>query len=318
MGGARAAKPAVSIVILTKNEETRIGGCLRSVFAQDFDGSVEVLVIDSGSTDHTLDIVAATSARLLRIPPEEFHHGRTRHLGVLSTTAPLVVLLNGDATPADERWLSGLVQAVDRPEVGAAYSRQRPYPGAFPMEEFFLQFVYPPAPANGSAGHLRIMPTFFSTVSCILKRSAYELEPFSAAMIMSEDQEWSVRITRRNLQVVYAPESEVLHSHNYTLTRAFRRFFDAGMTAKASYLQRNPGNWTALLRRAVAYPFAEGAFLLRSGRAHWLPYAALYDLLKLLGFGCGLGYRFLPPSILQRVSLYATPATAGNRLTPRD
>ena len=50
-------KPEISIIIRSKNEERLIGRVLTAIFQQDVDLRFEVIVIDSGSTDGTLDIV---------------------------------------------------------------------------------------------------------------------------------------------------------------------------------------------------------------------------------------------------------------------
>ena len=65
-----------SISILTRNEELNIGDCLDAVFSQKFDGKFEVLLIDSGSTDATVDIARRFPIRIEQIRPEEFHHAR--------------------------------------------------------------------------------------------------------------------------------------------------------------------------------------------------------------------------------------------------
>ncbi len=302
----------VAVIIFARNEEKRIGQCLRAVLDQEFAGNYEVLVIDSGSTDRTVDIASGFPVRLCTISPAEFHHGRTRHLGIFETASDLVVLLNGDATPTNRHWLSALVEAV-RPEcVAAAYSRQVPYRGAYPMEECFLRFVYPPDSGAGLKSAPFLTP-FFSTVSCVLKRSVYECEPFSSTIVMSEDQEWSRRVVNRGYRVTYAPKSEVYHSHNYPLAQALRRFFDAGMTARISYLERNPGNWSSLARHALRYPLHELRFLVKRGHAAWIPYALVYEATKCLGFVLGLLFDVMPKWLVSRLSLNSSRGVASNQ-----
>jgi GT2 family glycosyltransferase len=129
-----------------------------------------------------------------------------------------------------------------------------------------------------------LLTAFFSTVSCVVKRSVYKYESFSSAIVMSEDQEWSGRMVKRGYRVAYAPKSEVYHSHNYPLAQALRRFFDAGMTARMSYLKRNPGNWSSLARHALRYPLHELHFLVKTGHAAWIPYALVYEAAKCSGW----------------------------------
>ena len=294
--------PSVSIIIPVKNAEKTIYTCLDAIYHQEFVGPLAVLLVDSGSTDRTLEIASTFPTRLLQIPPEQFHHAGTRHLAIQRTGEPLIVLLNGDAVPANSYWLSTLLLAVQPEDVAAAYSRQVPQPGAYPMEEFFLDIVYPPV-RNGASMRGRVFGSFFSTVSCILKRSIYDANPFSPKMIISEDQEWSIRVSQRGYRILYAPESIVYHSHNYSLERAFRRFFDMGMMARISSLSHNPQYQQAITRRALTYPLGEILFLIKTNRVRWIPYALLYDFAKFFGYTLGLCGEMLPDSVIKKLSL---------------
>src|SRR6185295_297382 len=117
---APSASPAlsVSVVIPAKNGRPTIGPCLDAVLAQEYAGRVDVLVIDSGSTDGTLDDVCARpSVALRRIHPLAFDHGDTRNLGAGLTTGEAIVFLVQDAEPVGRRWLANLVRNLDDPQV---------------------------------------------------------------------------------------------------------------------------------------------------------------------------------------------------------
>ena len=124
--------PSVSIVILTKNAGPEFRDTLSGVTQQDWDGDIETLVLDSGSTDETLAITREFPEVTIRtIEPGEFDHGHTRNLGVLHTRGELLVFLTQDAVPADARWLSALAGSVASDDrVAGAYSRVLPQPDA--------------------------------------------------------------------------------------------------------------------------------------------------------------------------------------------
>src|SRR5208282_394442 len=113
-----------SIIILTKNEGANIGRCLEAVYGQSVDFPFEVLVIDSGSTDRTAEVVGTYPVRLLKIGAEEFHHARTRNLAAAASSGKYLVFLSGDALPADDGWLSALVRNFDDAGIAAVYGRQ--------------------------------------------------------------------------------------------------------------------------------------------------------------------------------------------------
>ncbi|MCX6024105.1 MAG: glycosyltransferase family A protein, partial [Chloroflexi bacterium] len=135
-----------------------------------------VVAVDSGSTDRTLEIVSRYPVRLLQIPPAEFHHGRTRNLGAQLAQGRFLVYLGGDATPVDERWLRVLLQELEAPDVAGSYGRQLPREWAWPMEQFFLSFLYGPERrvqrADGSV--VDVDATLFSNVTSAIKREFWQ------------------------------------------------------------------------------------------------------------------------------------------------
>src|ERR1035437_6495349 len=74
-------KPQTSVVILTKNAGPEFRQTLTQIFRQQTQNSFEVIVVDSGSTDQTLEIVNDFPVREFTIPPHEFNFGLTRDYG---------------------------------------------------------------------------------------------------------------------------------------------------------------------------------------------------------------------------------------------
>jgi rhamnosyltransferase len=129
------AKFAVTVAILTFNGDRYLERILQAVAEQDFKGQVELLVIDSGSTDGTLAIVAAhPEVRLHEIPNSEFGHGRTRNLAAQLSNGEIVVYLTHDAVPADTHWLAELVAPFEKfPGVEGVVGRQIARPDCVPV-----------------------------------------------------------------------------------------------------------------------------------------------------------------------------------------
>ena len=95
-----------SIVIPTKNGGQRLASVLKAIFSQNTRYEYEVICIDSGSTDATLDVIRSfPSCRLVQIAPEDFGHGRTRNLGASLSSGEFVIFVTQDALPASDRWL---------------------------------------------------------------------------------------------------------------------------------------------------------------------------------------------------------------------
>lgn len=291
-----------SVIILTKNGEQYLRSLLDALVTQELNGRHEVIVIDSGSKDATLNIVSEyPEAQLHKIRPEEFGHGRTRNLGAHLARGEFLVYIPQDATPASRSWLENLLRPFADPAVAGAYARQLPRPEANAMEKFFLGETY-----SGKQEIRSLAPgqdatlarCFFSTVSGAVRASVWRQHPFREDIIMSEDQAWAVDVMRAGHAIAYAPQACVLHSHQYGVGDVFRRNFDSGYSIRQIFAGRTGLPLAALLGRLAR----EAAFVLRTGsacdRLRFLPYEAA----RRLGFLLGVHAEKLPLAVRRQFS----------------
>ena len=146
----------ISVVIPVKNGGTDLVRCLAAIGRQRNDEEVEIVVVDSGSTDGSPERARAAGAVVHEIPPEEFGHGRTRNLGVELARGDLLVFTTQDAV-CPRRALARALARRRRSgaDVGGAYGRQLPHADARPPERFFLDFLYGPDPRVQRLGQTR-------------------------------------------------------------------------------------------------------------------------------------------------------------------
>jgi rhamnosyltransferase len=294
----------ISVVVPIKNGGADLARCLDAIGRQSVTDEVEIVVVDSGSTDGSVELARSRDARVHEIPPEEFGHGRTRNLGASLARGEVLVFTSQDAYAAGEHWLSRLVEPLEREEVAGTYGRQLPHDHATPPERYFLDFLYGPEPRVQrleGAGEPSFEETLFSNVSSAMRRVTWEEFPFADDLIMSEDQEWSRRVLRAGYELVYVADAAVHHSHRYSVADAFRRFFDSGVSAERSYAAGENGSG-ALRRAGVEYARGELQWLWESGRRRWIPYAAVYELAKFTGMQLGRRHRRLPEGLKRRFS----------------
>lgn len=279
----------ISVLIPVKDGGIDLVRCLEGIAAQDVDDSVEIVVVDSGSTDGSPDRARAFGAVVHEIPAAAFAHGATRNLAARLSSGETLVFTSQDAVAADPHWLRLLTAALDRPEVAGAYGRQLPHEGARPPDTFFLDFMYGPEPRTQTISNLDELTyerTLFSNVNSAIPRRIWEATPFADDAVMSEDQEWSRRILLAGHTIVYEPRAAVRHSHDYSLREAFTRFHASGASADRSYIA-GAGSRAALRRAAVRYAAGELRWLWRDGHRRWIPFAAIYELTKAAGLTLG-------------------------------
>ena len=214
---------STSVVVPTKNGERYLAELIDALAREGVD---ETLVIDSGSTDATVEIARTAGVRVVEIDPGEFAHGRTRNLGVELTGGELVCFLTQDATPC-EGWLAAFREAFALdPRVGAAYGPHLPRPDTSPMiarelTEFFASMSPDGAPVCQRNGAI----TFLSNVNACYARACLAEIGFQDVPY-SEDQAFGRDMLAAGWTKVYHPGAAVLHAHDYTPAQFLRRYFD--------------------------------------------------------------------------------------------
>ncbi len=254
------------------NDASLIGDTLRGVYGQDYPAGVQLIHIDSGSSDGTVDLIKASKPwKLIQILPKEYIPGVVLNRGMRESDSEWVVFLNSDAEPVDARWLSALMKvATSEANVGTAFSRQVPRPDCQAVFAHDYDRCFGPHRESVSWEH------FFSMVSCVVNRRAWEARPFREDLQYAEDDEWSRRLKAEGWKVLFAPESLAMHSHNYTLKQAYKRAY--GDTFAAAATGTTPArnyNWHyTVFLGAFRDSLRDLAYCRREGRLLEWPHAA--------------------------------------------
>lgn len=281
---------AVSIVMRSFNEAWAIGDTIRQVYAQDFPGEIELIVIDSGSSDGSIEIIRKTPARLIQIPLGTYVPGVVLNQGAAAASHDWIIYLNADATPVGENWLSALlVPCLASGNFGAGFSRQIPRPDCKAVFAADYDRCFGPNRESVKWEH------FFSMVSSITHRSVLEKHPIREDLQYAEDDEWTRRLSAAGLEIPYAIESVVMHSHNYTLRQSYKRAFGDAMAMAAT--NSSPPT-TGVVLGMLADTARDAKWCLKNGRIGGLPHAAATRLYQRLGrragFSAGLAHYSRP------------------------
>jgi rhamnosyltransferase len=227
----------VSVVVPTLNAGPELEELLEKISIQEGDFEREVIVVDSGSTDGTVELARRYGARIHQIRKEEFNHGATRNLGVSLARGEYVALTVQDAVPLDERWLGAMVENFERDErVAGVYSRQIPRPEASPLTRAVVnnrrtaslerreQYVESQKRFSNMHPRKRRRLATFDDVSSCIRRSVWEELPYEKTNF-GEDLRWSKRALEAGYKIVYEPRSAVIHSHERGALYDLRRYY---------------------------------------------------------------------------------------------
>ena len=112
-------RPRCSIVVRAFNEEQHIGKLLTGISQQSLK-ELEVIVVDSGSTDATVAIASHYPTRVVSIAPEEFTFGRSLNRGCAQAQGEFLVFISAHAYPVYPDWLERLLLPFSDPRVALA------------------------------------------------------------------------------------------------------------------------------------------------------------------------------------------------------
>jgi rhamnosyltransferase len=259
-------KNKVTVTVPTFNAEEFLEDLLRAVGKQKTDREIEVLIIDSGSTDKTLDIVAKhPKVHLHQIPNSEFGHGKTRNLAVKMASGDYVLFLTQDAVPAQEHWLEAMVEPFELSDkVGCVVGKQIPLSDAPVTIKREVVSVFRGLGPDDSISFQRKNPltkdlgmvnTFMSNTNSAVRKDLHTKIPFRDVNY-AEDQGLGIDLLEAGYYKAYSPLGAVRHSHNYGVREYFRRKFDeyvglrqtTGYTANAGLRELTLGTIKATLR----------------------------------------------------------------------
>lgn len=209
----------VSIVIRTLNEAAHLEALLQSISAQQTNGLAhEVVLVDSGSTDGTLEIAQRHSCRILHITRDEFSFGRSLNSGCEAARGDILVTISGHCVPTDVHCLQRLCQPILDGKADYTYGRQMGGPQSHFSECRIFAKYYPEQSSIPQEGF------FCNNANAAISRQAWATYKFDEVLTGLEDMELAQRLVRDGGKVAYVAESCVFHYHNEAWRQVERRF----------------------------------------------------------------------------------------------
>lgn len=296
----------VIVYIPTLNAGDRWPEVVEMLRRQTYPVSQKVL-IDSGSEDGTLAEEHTKDFAIIKIDKKDFDHGGTRHLAVEQfPEADIYVFITQDAILAHEKAIEHLVNAFEHnPRLGMAYGRQLPHKGAKELESHLRLFNYPPVSQVRS---LKDAEKYgIKTISCSNSFAAYrstayrEVGGFPSGTILGEDVIIAGKMLLKGWQKAYLAESQVYHSHDYSLKEEFKRYFDIGVFHSTnSWIFENFGRAES---EGFKYLKSEMSYLLKNNG--WMIPKSFFSIFaKWLGYKIGLIHGEIPLKLNRSFSMH--------------
>ena len=193
--------PRASVIVRSKDEEKLIEQALVSLRDQTVES--EIIVVDSGSRDRSVEIARRWCDRLIEIPPESFTFGYALNVGAKAAQAPFHFALSAHCRAARHDWIERTLAHYERPEV-AGVTGYHALPGGAPLDGVFHQ----------DAAHARAHPFWgFSNHASSWRAEVWQEFPFDERLTGAEDREWAQRVLDAGWVIAFDPDLIVDMSH---------------------------------------------------------------------------------------------------------
>lgn len=225
--------PNTSVVLRAFNEERHIGDVLQALRSLTY-RDVEVILVDSGSTDRTVSIARPYCDRIITIESRDFTFGYALNVGCQHATGAYVVVLSAHALPGDDRWLAYLVDPLTEDgRVAMTYGRHvGAHQTKFSERRDFARIF--------DAPH-RPVPPFYANNACsAIRRMLWEEHPFDEHLPGLEDIAWARYFWERGYVIRYVAEAAVHHIHEEGWPQVYNRYRREAVAARRLGLPQPP------------------------------------------------------------------------------
>lgn len=295
----------ISIIIPTYNAQnyiSRLLDCLTNQSIQDY----ELLILDSSSSDTTIQSAKQFTENIILIPQHQFDHGGTRAKAAQMAKGDILVYLTQDALPFDQLAIENILKVFDDQNVGAAYGKQLSYPETNLFGKHLREFNY------GENTYIRdindkkqygLKTAFLSDSFAAYRKSALEeIGWFKNGLILGEDTYAGAKLLLAGHKLAYAAEAKVYHSHSYTVFQEFKRYFDIGVFHQCeNWILEEFGKAEG---EGMRYIKSEIRYLLNHGAWYLLPEFFVRNGMKYLGYKLGYKYQKLPMWMIKKMSMH--------------
>lgn len=215
-----------SIIIRAFNEERHIGKLLKGIQSQLTDHEVEVLVVDSGSTDQTINIATAMGAKIVHILPEEFSFGFALNKGCEAANGEVLLFASAHVYPVYTNWIEKMAEPFKNPKVALVYGRQIGYENSKYSEHRLLAKWFP-AVSNYNQTH-----PFSNNANTAIRKSLWAEQQYDESLTGLEDLDWAEKILKKGYKLVYEAEATIVHVHEETPQKVYNRYFREAIAFK--------------------------------------------------------------------------------------
>ena len=206
-----------SLLIRCYNEGKHIEKLLKGILEQT-ESDIEILVVDSGSTDNTVAIASSYPVKIISIKPEEFSFGRALNIGCKEATGEFIVIASAHVYPLYRDWLELLLAPFNDPTVALTYGKQQGNECTqYSEHQVFAKWF--PDESDLDQPH-----PFCNNANAAIRRSLWQPLPYNESLTGLEDLDWAKRAQQMGYKIAYVAKAAIVHVHEETPARIYNRY----------------------------------------------------------------------------------------------
>ena len=207
-----------SIIIRSFNEEKHIARLMEGIKRQNMFTSLEVILVDSGSTDNTVFIAQANGAKIVHIAPKDFSFGRALNAGCAVASGEFLLFASAHVYPLFTNWIEKMIAPFHDQKVALVYGSQIGNElTKYSEEQLFKQWF--PKHSN----YKQEIP-FCNNANAVIRKSLWEEQPYDELLTGLEDLDWVMKMQKRGYYIAYEAEATIVHVHEETPAKILNRY----------------------------------------------------------------------------------------------
>ena len=231
-----------SIIIRSYNEEQHIERLLCGITEQQ-EKDVEIIIVDSGSNDATLDIAQRFSAKIVIIKQKEFSFGRALNKGCCYANGKYLVFASAHVYPVYKDWLTELIAPFKDDKIALVYGKQSGDSKTKYSEHQIFRRWFP------TDSNMKQDNPFCNNANAAIRRELWDKVKYDEELTGLEDLDWSNKVMGLGYSIAYNSNAEVIHVHRESLKQIYNRYRREAIAFKKVF-------------RNVKFGFREATFLL--------------------------------------------------------
>lgn len=250
----------------------------------------DVLIIDSSSSDQTVQVARNAGFRVQIINKKDFGHGKTRRMAAEQSIAEYIVFMTQDAIPASNDSIIQLCKPLmENQNIGVTYGRQLPTHEAGAIGNHARLFNYPAHSQMKTKADIPVLG--IKTIFCSDSFAAYNRESLINIgnfmdVNFGEDTLVAAKYIDAGYVVYYNSTVCVYHAHRLSLLNEMKRYIVIGEFHKKYKMVFD--SYRKVSMEGFSFIKSELIYLLKEKRIVLIPYALIRNILKLVGYKYGM------------------------------